>query len=806
MKVSYKWLQEYVDLQGLSAEAIAEKMTLAGVTVEHIEYLGEGLDGVVVGLVAQRDKHPDADKLSVCLVDIGQPEKLQIVCGAKNVAAGQKVPVATIGTKLPDGLKIKKGKLRGVESQGMICSATELGIDESSVNEESRGGILILSEDTLVGSAITEVLGLDDIVMELELTPNRADCLSMLGVAREVAALLETEVKEPVVTFEEIDSIEGKVAVEIQEPELCKAYLAKMVKDVKIGPSPSWMQERLKAAGLRPISNVVDVTNFVMLEMGQPLHAFDYETIKEGKIIVRKAKAGEVMVSLDGATRTLDEEMLVIADSQDPMAIAGVMGGEVTEVTDQTTTVVLESAFFNGASIRRTSRRLGLRSESSSRFEKGIDLGGTAKAINRAAQLLAETAGGQVVGGIVEVRVAQPEPRIVELSLTKVDAYLGMKVPQEVSIKILENLSFRVVQDGDKVSVTVPTYRPDISLDVDLIEEIARVYGYDKIPTTLPSGQTLQGKLTQDQLNVDRVREAMLALGFDEIITLSFENPKNFNNLRLQNDSELRNSIKLQNPLSEDQSLLRTALIASQLEVIARNQNRRNLSGAFFELGKTYHPQADSQLAFEPLRLCASVVGQTSRHWLEPVKTYDFFYLKGALETLLADMGVTQVTFRALSSNPTFHPGRTAEVLLGEEVIGVIGELHPEVIENFDLQGRVIACEINMGPILANAQTVRKYQALPKFPGMSRDLAFVLKEEIPVEHVTDIIYKKGGNLLKEVQIFDVYQGKQIEQGYKSLALSLRYQAQDRTLTDEEVNKLQDKIREALAKELEANLR
>ncbi|MDA8234417.1 MAG: phenylalanine--tRNA ligase subunit beta [Clostridia bacterium] len=807
MRVSYKWLKEYVDLSQTTPQELADKMTMSGVAVEHLEDLGEGIKNIVTGRLAKIEKHPDADKLQICQVDAGTGELLQIVTGAANVREGQVVPVALVGAELPSGLKIKRSKLRGVESLGMLCSGKELGLDEKSLAEESQGGILILPADTPIGKDIKEVLGLDDVVLELELTPNRADCLSMVGVAQEVAAVLGVEFHPPMIEVKETeDNIEGLARVDIVDTDLCKRYVARIFRNVKTAPSPQWMQQRLRAAGMRPISNIVDITNYVMLEMGQPLHAFDYDTLGGQQIIVRRAVPGEELVTLDNSVRKLEPEMLVIADAKAPVGLAGVMGGLDSEVTDETKTILLESAYFDGACIRRTSRKLGLGSEASKRFEKGIDLGGCVRAADRAAQLMVELGAGEIVRGVIDICVTSVEDKVINLSLERVGLILGIEIPKDNVVNILKGLGFGVEDQGAQLVVKVPTRRNDITLEEDLVEEVARLYGYNNIPTTLPDGPTTQGARTYGQQVHDLIRKTILSCGLTEVLTLSFSNQKLLDNLRIPQDDSQRRAVVLQNPLSEEQNMLRTTLIPGLLEVTARNFARRVKDIAIFELGNTFEPTTEGKLPVEHLTLAGMALGQTAQNWQGKPVTMDFYYLKGIVEALFTALGLTGVSYAAEKSNPSFHPGRTAKVLVKGEEIGIIGQLHPDVAENFDLSGEVYAFQLAADKLVEKADLVKKYRSLPRFPGMERDMAFVVARDVEAARILEIIRANGGDLLQDVTIFDLYQGQQIKEGYKSMAFSLKYQAPDRTLTDEEVNQVQAGIEAKLAEEVGAQLR
>lgn len=806
MRVSYKWLQEYVELGNISPEELAEKMTLSGVAVENIEYLGKGIEKVVVGQILTIEKHPDADKLVICQVDVGN-EQLQIVTGANNIQEKDIVPVALVGASLPNGLKIKKSKLRGVASAGMLCSAEELGIDKKYLSEEEQKGILILAEGISIGVDIKPILGLDDTVLELELTPNRSDCLSMLGVAYEVAAVLGTEVKPPQITVNEGDeSIDGKCSVEIKSPDLCNRYVARLIKNIELKPSPNWMQQRLRAAGVRPINNIVDVTNYVMLELGQPLHAFDYETLSQGKIIVRNAQQGEKFTTLDGNERTLDSEMLVIADAEKAVALAGVMGGLDSEVTSKTKHILLESAQFNGASIRKTSRKLGLRSEASARFEKGVDGANCLRVADRAMQLMAQLGNGQVVSGYVDNYIVPVEEKKIKLRLARVNQILGIQLEKADVLEIFANLKFAVEDLGNELLVQVPTFRSDLTIEVDLIEEVARLYGYNKIPTTLPSGDTTQGRLTEEQAITEKIKDIMVSCGLNEVVTLAFSNLKNLDLIQVGEKDSLRNVISLQNPLSEEQSILRTTLVPGLLEVLARNNSRRNKDMAIFELTTIFNPQGENALPDERLTLGVAAMGKLPTTWNQKGEAYDFYHLKGILENLLNGLGVTGAEFVPLIDNPSFHPGKTAAINVNGNTIGVIGEIHPNVIENFDLPDGVIVFQLDIPGLLPSVNLQVRYQRLAKYPGAERDLAVVAKAELKSAEILNLITKVGGKLVREVKIFDVYQGKQIAEGYKSMAFTLKYQAEDRTLTDEELNSIQAKIAKELKEKLDVEMR
>lgn len=806
MRVSYKWLQQYVELDNISPYELAEKLTLVGLAVEGIEDPGKAITKVYTGKILKIDTHPNADKLVVCQVTTGA-EEVQIVTGAPNVREGQVVPVAVVGAKLAGGLVIKKAKLRGMESRGMLCSGGELGLDPNMMPQEQAHGIMILPADTPVGVDVKPLLGLDDVILELELTPNRGDCMSMLGVAREVAAVLNKPLKMPTVSLDEIaPEPEDRVLVDIQEPDLCRRYVARLLKNVKVTSSPAWMQQRLRAAGVRPINNIVDVTNYVMMELGQPLHAFDYHKLRDGHIIVRRAAEDELIVSLDKSERKLTADMLVIADPNEPVAVAGVMGGLYSEVTQETTTVLLESAYFNPVSVRRTSRDLGLRSESSSRFEKGIDITGCLRAADRAAGLLAEMGAAQVVNVTVDNYPEQAIEKTILLRPQRVNDVLDLQLTKTEISELLTRLQFKIQDDEKGIMVTVPSYRNDVSIEVDLIEEVARMYGYNRISSTLPKGVVTQGTRTYAQTMVYRVKNFFSQIGFSEVITYSFISPRVFDRVGIPADSMYRNVVALQNPLSEEQSVMRTLLYPGLLEVLQRNNNHRIMNGAIFELGNLYYPRENEPLPEEVAALAVAVSGVTPSGWNTRSIDMDFYFLKGFLDALLDNLGVKDVSYQPAGDIPGFHPGRTATVLAGDQELGMIGEVHPDVQEEYDLSQRVTVLELNFNRLIEVSGMSRQYKPLPKFPGVDRDLAVVVHKEIPVSKIIKVIYGAGGSILQDVRVFDIYQDQHFEKGHQSIAFALKFQAKDRTLTDEEVSKKVDSITKVLSSEFGATLR
>ncbi len=814
MNVSYRWLSDYIDLNGISPQELAEKLTRGGIEIDNVPSRNQGVSKVVVGLVKTREKHPDADKLNVCTVDAGQGMDLQIVCGAPNVAAGQKVPVALVGAKLPGGVDIKRAKLRGVESQGMICSARELGINDKLLPKELQEGILVLPKDTKIGTDILEVLALEDAILELDLTPNRSDCLSMLGVAYEAAALTGRQVKLPAPEVERYlsaDKTSDRIKVAIQAPDLCAHYSIRYIKGVKIGPSPLWMQNRLIAAGIRPISNIVDVTNYVMLEYGQPLHAFDASKVAGGRMEVRLAREGETLETLDGQVRKLEPHMLVIADAEKPIGLAGVMGGANSEVTAETRDVILESAKFDGGTVRRTSRQLGLRSEASARFEKEVDPGRVIPALDRAASLMAQLAGGHIADGIVEAVVRRPEPVTIELTLPRINAVLGTSLSALEVQTLLARLAFRAdsVADGEW-RVTVPTRRGDIARDVDLIEETARLYGYDEIPTTPIEGPTTPGSLTKPQAIRREIRQTLTYAGLCEAISYSVTSAERaglFPEL-----SQNAKPIPLAMPMSEERSVLRTSLLPSLLEAAVYNLSRKNSDVALFEIGSAYHTDEAvlTRLPREKPRLALLLAGALKpAGWNRKAETADFYDAKGLLEAAFARLGLeAEVSYEAARPEG-FHPGRTAAVKLrtprGPEVIGYVGQLHPDVQRAFDLPDTYVA-EIELSPVYEQADSRILYRTLPRFPSVERDLAVVVDQAVTGAALTEAIRKSAGDLLESVSVFDVYKGEKLGPDKKSVALALVYRHADRTLTDEEAAEADSRVLAELEQSFGAELR
>ncbi|MFC5402731.1 phenylalanine--tRNA ligase subunit beta [Cohnella soli] len=815
MNVSYRWLSDYIDLSGIDARKLAEMMTRGGIEIDNVPSRNAGVSGVVVGYVTSREKHPDADKLSVCKVDVGTGEELQIVCGAANIGANMKVPVATVGAKLPGGLDIKRAKLRGVESQGMICSARELGINDKLLPKEQQEGILILPADTEVGQSILDVLALEDSVLELDLTPNRSDCLSMLGVAYEVAALTGRPLTLPEPEKDIIESTETTIAdrvrVSISAKEQCSLYTARLVTGVTVAPSPLWMQNRLIAAGVRPINNIVDITNYVMLEYGQPLHAFDAAKIAGGLIDVRLANQGETLVTLDGQDRKLEPQMLVIADAEKAIALAGVMGGENSEVTADTTAIVLESAKFDGGTVRRTSRQLGLRSEASARFEKEVDPGRVLAALDRAAGLIARYAGGHVAEGVAEAQVASVEPTVVNLSLERINGMLGTSLSSLEVKTILSRLQFasESTAEGDW-TVTVPSRRGDISRDVDLVEEVARLHGYDEIPTTLIEGPTTAGKLTKPQTIRRELRQLLTSAGLQEAVCYSVTSPSRTALFAELNDGA--KPIALAMPMSEERSVLRTSLLPSLIEAASYNLTRKNNDLALLEIGNVYHTDEETltRLPQEKPRLSLLLAGnRRAAAWNRTAEAVDFFDAKGLLEKAFDRLGLSGRIGYVAAQPAGFHPGRTAAVTIrterGEDTIGYIGQLHPEVQREFDLPDTYVA-EIELAPVYEYADAHITYKPLPRYPAMERDIAVVVDRVVAGGALTAAISESAGELLESVKVFDVYTGDRVAADKKSVAIALVYRHAERTLTDEEVSEAHARVLSQLEQSFGAELR
>ena len=895
MKLSRKWLNEFVTVAANDKD-FAEAMTLSGSKVETTEVPGAEISNIVVGRIEWMERHPDSDHMWVCQLDVGQNEPVQIVTGAWNIHKGDMVPVALHKSTLPGGKKIEKGKLRGVLSEGMLCSLSELGLDERdfpyavitaaallndykpidpakpsipadirygdrvfgpvvaaivggveslgdgrwkcllsdnrrhfetvtacqnihqkdivAYNEETDSictledlhaeqrefphcipdGIFVLHEDCQPGDDIKSVINADDHVVEFEITPNRPDCLSVIGLAREASATFHAPLRlhAPEVKGGGAGNLPELLDVETPDPELCPRYTARMVRNVKIAPSPKWMRERLRSMGVRPINNIVDITNYVMLEYGQPMHAFDYRYVKGGKIIVRRAKEGEELTTLDGNVRKLTPNMLVIADDTRAVGLAGIMGGENSEIVDDTADVVFESANFDGTCIRRTALALGMRTEASAKFEKGLDPLNTLPAVNRACELVELLGAGEVVDGVIDILNHVPQPTVLQLEPAKINALLGTDVPAEEMRSILRSLDFTV--EGD--TVTVPSWRGDVQRMADLAEEVARFHGYNNIPCTLQRGETTQGGYSAVQLAERRLGSVCRACGYSEIITYSFISPSCYDKIGWAPDEPLRDSLKILNPLGEDTSIMRTTALPSMLEILSRNYSYRNKSALLYEIGRIYLPGGPDGLANEPRMLTMGAYGED----------FDFFTMKGTVEALLREMRVKDVRFTACKDDPSYHPGRCAGVYAGERLLGVIGQIHPAVAANYDVDCELYCAELSFEALLEAQGPGAEYSPLPRFPAVGRDIAVVCREDVTVGALEDCIRRAGGRLLRDIALFDIYRGQGVAEGSKSVAFSLTLRSDERSITAAEADEEIQAVLAALEKELGATLR
>ena len=794
MLVSYTWLQDYVQIPWEPKE-LAHRLTMAGLEVEGISRLAPDLPRVYFGYVRELAKHSGADSLKVCSVDVGEQGTYTIVCGAPNVAEGQTVAVALRGARLPGGLEIRPTEIRGVTSDGMICSQSELGLSDD------HEGIWVLPKGLEPGASLVETLGLDDVILDVSIYANRSDCMSVLGVAREIAALTGGVLTLPPIEYSELDiPITERTSVAVDDPERCLRYTAALLEGVSIGQSPLWMQMRLKGAGMRPINNVVDITNYVMLETGQPLHAFDFEHLDEERLVIRTATPGEVMETLDNVKRELTSEMLLICDAKDPKCIAGVMGGLESEVTPGTTKVLLETANFAPRSIRRTSRALGLSSESSARFEKGIDPSGTLFASKRALHLLQNLAQAQIFAGHIDIDSSNREATVIDLALGEVERILGVGVPEQSSREILERLGFLVQeQTPGHWSVTVPSHRTDIAIAADLIEEIVRIWGLENLPSTLPADTSHSGGQNRRLDVADHVRNTLVGAGLQEALSYTFGRSDN-NDRLLRFDQPM---IMIQNPISEDLVALRHSLLPGLLTAIGLNANRQQTRVALFEIGANYlGPVPLKEQPLEEMQLCLALWGQRNDiNWGLQEEDYDFYDLKGILELLLP----AQELVWEKGSNPSFHPGRQGRITFAEREVAVYGEVHPAVLRNFKISGRVYAAEIRLEQILDLFVATPHFQSLPRYPAVDRDLAFVVDRQQAVGDLIAHLRKLGGELLREITLFDVYEGKPIPEDKKSVAFSLRFQG-ERTLTDEEINPIMERCINGLSAQFGAEIR
>ena len=793
MNTSKSWIKRYVPDLDVSAREYADAMTLSGTKAEGFTLLDDGLKDIVVGLVKTCEMHPDSDHLHVCTVDVGSGEDLQIVCGAPNIAAGLKVPVVLVGgsvagthdgKKTEGGMEIKAGKLRGVESFGMICSIEELGSSREFYPEAPENGVYVFPEDTPVGADAVGLLGLHDWVTEYEITSNRVDCYSVIGIAREAAATFRKEFIPPVVPKTgNGEDVADYVSVEVRDPELCPRYCARVVKNVRIGPSPKWMQRCLASCGIRPINNIVDITNYVMEEYGQPMHAFDYDTIAGHKIVVRRAADGDVFTTLDGQERKLDRDVLMICDAEKEIGIAGIMGGENSMITEDVKTVVFEAACFNGTNIRLSAKRIGLQTDASGKFDKGLDPNNTLEAIDRACALMEEFGAGEAVGGVVDVHGELPAEKEIPFEPEKMNALLGTDVSREEMLEIFarENLRY----DEAKNCIVCPTYRQDLLRVCDLAEEVARFHGYDNIPTTLPSGEATIGKKQFDQRVRDIARSTAEMCGFSEGYCYSFESPKVFDKLLLDADAPERNAIRLSNPLGEDFSVMRTLPLNGMLNSLALNCNRRNKNPRLYELGNIYLPKALplTELPDERMMFTLGFAGEG-----------DFFDMKGVAELFFEQLGMNgRPEYKTDDPKPFLHPGRQADICYEGATIGYLGELHPLAAENYGISERVQLAVIDLKAVLPFASFDRKYLGIPKYPAVNRDISMIVPKEVTNAEIEAILRQRGGKILEDLKLFDVYEGAPILPGFKSMAYSLTFRHPEKTLEVAEVTGAMNKI-------------
>ncbi|MCB7302981.1 phenylalanine--tRNA ligase subunit beta [Bariatricus massiliensis] len=797
MNTSLSWIKAYVPDLNVTAQEYTDAMTLSGTKVEGYVELDKDLENIVIGQIEKIEKHPDADKLIVCQVNVG-PETVQIVTGAPNVKEGDKVPVVLDGgrvagghepgQKVAGGIKIKKGKLRGVDSCGMMCSIEELGSTKEMYPESPDNGIYIFEDDAVVGESAVKALGLDDVVFEYEVTSNRVDCYSVIGIAREAAATFGKEFVPPVVKETgNTEDVNDYIKVRVENADLCSRYCARVVKNIKVGPSPKWMQRRLASVGIRPINNLVDITNYVMEEYGQPMHAYDLDTIAGHQIVVRTAEKGEKFVTLDGQEREMDETVLMICDGEKAVGIAGIMGGENSMITDDVKTMLFEAACFDGTNIRKSSKKVGLRTDASGKFEKGLDPNNAQAAIDRACQLVEELGAGEVVGGTVDVYGKKKEPVRVPFDADKINALLGTHIPEAEMLGYFEKIGLSY--DAESKEVIAPTFRHDLFCLADLAEEVARFYGYDNIPTTLPRGEATTGKLSF-KLRIEEVaRDIAEFCGFSQGMTYSFESPKVFDKLLLDKDDPARQTVQIMNPLGEDYSIMRTVSLNGMLTSLATNYNRRNKNVRLYELGNIYLPKALplTELPEERMQFTLGMYGDG-----------DFFSMKGVIEEFFEKIGLREKeTYDPKAGKNFLHPGRQANIIYGGKVVGYLGEVHPAVADNYGIGERAYVAVIDMPEVVELATFDRKYKGIAKYPAVSRDISMVMSKEILVGQVEEIIEKNGGSYLESYQLFDLYEGEQIKEGFKSVAYSITFRANDKTLEEADVTAAMTNILTAL---------
>lgn len=799
MKVSKEWLQDYSDID-VNLKDLAEMLTMTGSKVETVETRGENIKNVVIGKILEIEKHPDADKLIVTKVSVGS-ETLQIVTGAKNVNVGDIIPVAKDGAELPGGVKIKTGQLRGVESQGMMCSIGELELTLADFPNQIEDGIMILPKhyETLLGQNVVDVLNLKEDIIEFEITPNRPDCLSVEGLGRETAITLGKEFKNPRVDLTNIDKkdeIEG-LKVDIKDADLCYRYTARVVKNVKIGPSPDWMVRRLKAAGVRSINNIVDITNYVMLELGQPMHAFDINSIEGKHITVRRAEVGEKITTLDGEDRVLDNSMLVIADAKKAVAVAGVMGGMNSEIEEGTTTVVFESAVFKGGNIRLTAKKLGMRTEASARYEKSLPQENAIRCVNRAVELVKELNAGEEIPGTIDVYPTKQEQRTIEFNPERINALLGTEISKQEMIEILEKLGFTV--NGN--TVTAPMFRQDVEGEADIAEEVLRIYGYDKLGSSLMCANTTLGEKTKLQKTQDNLLHYLANRGFNEIYTYSFYNAKELDKVNLKPESNLiKEQIQLKNPLNDDYTTMRTTMIPGMLQSLSFNNAKKNKDVCLFEIARVYRNKnniiSEDKLPEEENMLTIGMYGNS----------VDFYVLKGIIENILEVSNIKRYDVQKEENNTIYHPGRTANILIGKDILATFGEIHPIVASNYGIKEKVYVAEISVEKLSKYSKDAKKYVPVPKFPAVERDLAIIVDTDIESATIERIIIKKAKDILESVQLFDMYQSDKLGENKKSLAYSLKFRSSEKTLTDDQISGTMEEIINSLEKEINAELR
>ena len=797
MNTSLSWIKAYVPDLDVTAQEYTDAMTLTGTKVETFEKLDADLDKIVIGQILSIERHPDADKLIICQVNVGE-KTVQIVTGAPNVHEGDKVPVVLDGgrvagghdgKKTPGGIPIKSGKLRGVDSYGMMCSIEELGSSREMYPEAPEYGIYIFPEDAVVGESAVKALGLDDVVFEYEITSNRVDCYSVIGIAREAAATFRKEFKPPVVTATgNSEDVHDYVKVTVKDTDLCPRYCARVVKNIKIAPSPVWMQRRLAATGIRPINNIVDITNYVMEEYGQPMHAFDYDKLAGHEIVVRRAEANEKFVTLDGQERTMDENVLMICDGEKAVGIAGIMGGENSMITDEVKTMLFEAACFDGTNIRLSSKRIGLRTDASGKFEKGLDPNNAEAAINRACQLIEELGAGEVVGGMVDVYTKKKEPVRIPFQPERINALLGTDVSEEDMLAYFKKID--LAYDAEKREIIAPTFRHDLFRMADLAEEVARFYGYDNIPTTLPRGEATLGKLPFETRIEGIARDVAEFSGFSEAMNYSFESPKVFDKLLIPADSELRKTVVISNPLGEDFSVMRTLPLHGMLSSLAFNYNHRNKNVRLYELAKVYLPKSLplTELPDERVQFTLGMYGEG-----------DFYVMKGVVEEFFSKAGIRgKLSYDPKAGKTFLHPGRQANIMYHGEVMGYLGEIHPQVADNYGIGDKAYVAVLDMPVVVKYADFDRKFTGIARFPAVTRDLSMVVPHEILAGDIEDMIIQRGGKILESYQLFDVYEGSQIKAGYKSMAYSVVFRAKDKTLEENEINTAMKKILNGLS--------